>query len=241
MSRRNQFVCLSGVAEQGDTMLYGKSQFKQVIKDRMEIIAPLVKGRKTLDLGVVDSRLRRAKTGERLIKKSSSLLYRRICEINPDALGVDIDKEGVNILQEQGFHAKTANVITMDLGEQFDTIIAGEIIEHLVNPGKFLCNVRKHLIQDGTLVITTPNPFYCGQVWRIWRYKRPRVHEEHTCWFDPITLSHLCCLSGLVPYEIYWIRSGKRQFLKTWPRLFRNYFSNSFMILAQRDRTKRGD
>lgn len=201
----------------------------------MEVIAPLVNGRKTMDLGVVDSRRGRAETGERLVKKSPSSLFRRICKINPDALGIDTDEEGVNLLQEQGFRVKTADVITMDLGEQFDTIIAGEIIEHLVNPGQFLCNVRKHLAPGGTLVITTPNPFYCGQVWKIWRYKRPMVHEEHTCWFDPITLQHLCSLSGLEPYEIYWTQSGKRQFLKTWLRLFRNYFSHSFMILARRD------
>ena len=157
------------------------------------------------------------------------------CEINSDTLGVDVDEEGVNILQEQGFRAKTADVITMDLGEQFDTIIAGEIIEHLVNPGQFLCNMRKHLTPDGTLVITTPNPFYCRQSWKIWRYKKPMVHEEHTCWFDPITLEHLCSLCGLELYETYWIQSGKGQCLKTWPQLFRNYFSHSFMILARRD------
>lgn len=209
--------------------------FKRAIKDRMEIIGPLVKGRKTLDLGVVDSRRGRAKTDDRLVEKTPSLLFYHICKINPDTLGIDIDEEGVKILQEQGYHAKAADVITMDLGEQFDTIIAGEIIEHLVNPGQFLCNLRKHLAPNGTLVITTPNPFYCRQVWKIWRYKKPMVHEEHTCWFDPITLSHLCFLSGLESYETYWIRSHKKQLVKTWPQLFRNYFSHSFITLARRN------
>lgn len=201
----------------------------------MDIIAPLVKNRKTLDLGVVDSRLARAKTSERLSKKSPSLLYRRICKINPDTLGIDIDQDGINILEEQGFKATTANVMTMDLSEQFDTIVAGEIIEHLSNPGQFLHNMRRHLKPEGTLVITTPNPFYCRQALKIWRYKRPRVHEEHTCWFDPITLFNLCRLSGLEPYDMYWIQSGKRHFFKNWPCLFRKYFSKSFMILVRRE------
>ena len=134
---------------------------------------------------------------------------------------------------ENGFNAKTADVITMDLGEQFDCIVGGEIIEHLPNPGHFLSNMRKHLKDGGTLIITTPNPFYIKQTWKIWRYNRPSVHEEHTCWFDPITLCNLCAMSGLEVIDIYWVRSRKRQFLKVWPSLLRNYFSHSFMILAK--------
>lgn len=208
---------------------------KRLIKDRMKIIGPLVKDRKTMDLGVVDSRRNHATTGDRLVEKSASLLFYQICKTNPETLGVDIDEEGVKILQEQGFHTKTADVTAMDLGEQFDTIVAGEIIEHLVNPGQFLCNARKHLTPNGTLIITTPNPFYCRQTWKIWRYKTPMVHEEHTCWFDPITLKKLCSMCGLELYETYWLRSGKEQRLKTWPQLFRNYFSHSFMSLVRRD------
>jgi SAM-dependent methyltransferase len=199
----------------------------------MEIIGPLVKGRRTLDLGVVDSRRGRQGTAQRLAK-SPGLLFRRICEINPDTVGVDIDDAGVEILRQQGFHTKAADVMTMDLGERYETIIAGELIEHLANPGQFLCNLARHLTPDGTLVLTTPNPFCFRLVWKIWRYNRPQVHEEHVCWFDPITLCHLCCLSQLEPYAVYWIQSARRNLLKTWPRLFRDYFSESFMILARR-------
>lgn len=78
----------------------------------MEIIGPLVKGHKTLDLGIVDSR---RETAQRLEDKSASLSFRRICEINPDTLGIDIDGDGVEILREQGYHARTSDVITMDL------------------------------------------------------------------------------------------------------------------------------
>lgn len=204
-----------------------------VIKDRMEIISHLVKGRKTLDLGVIDSRRNRQGTAERLEKKSANLLFRRICEVNPETLGVDIDDEGINMLRQQGFNTKKADVMTMDLGQQYQVIIAGELIEHLPDPGQFLRNMRKHLTPDGTILITTPNPFCWRQVWKIWLYNKPQVHEEHTCWFDPITLHHLCYLSGLDPYATYWIQPDNSSVLKTWPRLFRNYFSDYFMILAK--------
>jgi SAM-dependent methyltransferase len=206
---------------------------KGTIADRMEVIAPLVKGRKTLDLGVVDSRRARQGTAGRLEGKSSSLLFRRICAVNPDALGVDIDAEGIDILRQEGRHVKIADVMTMDLQEQFEVVVAGELIEHLPDPGQFLCNTRKHLTSEGTLVLTTPNPFSCRQAWMIWRHGRPRIHEEHVCWFDPVTLCQLCHQCALEPYAVYWIRATGGNVLKTWPRWFRQFFSESFMVLAR--------
>jgi SAM-dependent methyltransferase len=208
-------------------------KIERAIKDRMEIIAPLVKDRKTLDLGVVDSRRGRKETAQRLEEKSASLLFRRICEINRDTVGIDIDADGVEVLRQQGYNARVADVMTMDLGELYEVIIAGELVEHLVNPGLFLRNIARHLTPEGTLVLTTPNPFYSGQVWKIWRYEAPRVHEEHVAWFDPITLGRLCRGCQLEPYAVHWIRSSGGNVLKRWPQFLRGYFAHSFLLLAK--------
>lgn len=199
----------------------------------MEIIAPLVKEGKVLDMGVVESRRGRRDTESQLERHHSNLLFRQICELNNECMGVDIDGEGIELLKSQGFNATTADVVTMDLEQQFDAIIAGEIIEHLPNVGQFLENMHRHLTETGTLLITTPNPFYSKQAFKIWRYNSPQVHEEHTCWFDPITLCNLCRMSGLDPYAVYWVQP-KRDWLKALPARFRTYFSHSFMILAKR-------
>ncbi|MEO0119587.1 MAG: methyltransferase domain-containing protein [candidate division WOR-3 bacterium] len=45
------------------------------------------------------------------------------------------------------------------INEQFDTIIAGELIEHLPNYCKFLDECTKLLRVGGTLIISTPNPY----------------------------------------------------------------------------------
>lgn len=42
--------------------------------------------------------------------------------------------------------------------ESFDTIIAGELIEHLVNPQRFLNETKRILDSKGRLILTTPNP-----------------------------------------------------------------------------------
>ena len=202
------------------------------VTDRMDVIEPLVRAGSVLDMGIVDSRRGKRDSGSQLKTKTVTSLFRKICDKNPDTLGVDIDAEGIEILNKHGFNTRHENVITMDLGQTFDTIVAGELIEHLPNPGTFLENMSRHLKPDGTLVITTPNPFYSKQAWKIWRHSQPSVHEEHTCWFDPITLNTLCQMSGLKVDKIYWVQK-KKSFLKTLPARFRSYFSHSFIVLAK--------
>ncbi len=41
--------------------------------------------------------------------------------------------------------------------EMFDTVVAGEVIEHLKTPDKFLKEAKRVLKRNGTLIITTPN------------------------------------------------------------------------------------
>lgn len=203
------------------------------VTDRMLVIAPMTKTGSVLDLGVVDSRRGKRGTGERLETKKATSLFKLICDQNPNTLGVDIDAEGIEILRRNGFNTRHEDVMSMDLGQTFDTIVAGELIEHLPDPGIFLKNMSRHLNPDGTLVITTPNPFYSKQSWKIWRHDHPSVHEEHVCWFDPITLNTLCQMSDLRVDKIYWVQK-KQGFLKTLPARFRGYFSHSFIVLAKR-------
>ena len=203
------------------------------IRDRFSVIEPLVRsGRSVLDLGCVDSRKARHNAQERFEYKAN-LLHKRIFQANPEVIGLDIDPEGAEVLNKQGFHVLVADAEESDLGRQFDTIVAGEIIEHLENPGRFLRNMRRHLKPDGVIVISTPNPFYSAQVWKIWRYGRPAIHEEHMGWQDPTTLSQLLIRTGYEPTDLYWVQPHAK-ILKTWKRLLRPYFSQGFLQIARR-------
>ena len=44
-----------------------------------------------------------------------------------------------------------------DLNQKFDTIIAGEIIEHVDNPKQLVGFLYKHLNKKGRIILTTPN------------------------------------------------------------------------------------
>lgn len=207
--------------------------FSRTISDRFEIIQDHVRpDRAVMDLGCVDSRPARHDAASR-IEYKVNLLHKRLAEINKEVLGVDIDPDGVKVLNEQGYHTIVADVETMDLGKQFDTIIAGEIIEHLENPGRFLRNMRRHLKDDGVIIVSTPNPFYVGSAWKIWRYGKPAVHEDHMGWQDPTTLAQLFRRTGFEPFEGYWVQPRSNP-IKTWKRFVRPYFSHTFMMLARR-------
>ncbi len=205
--------------------------YAQTIADRFPVIESYCRTGSILDLGCVDSRPARHSAQER-IEHKPNLLFRRMVEANVDTLGIDIDADGIAALNQLGYKAQVADVETMDLCRQFDTIIAGEIIEHLENPGIFLRNMRRHLRPAGTLIVSTPNPFYQGQVWKIWRYGQPAVHEDHTNWQDPTTLHALLKRTGFEVIDGYWIQPP-RTLLKTWKRMLRPYFAHGFLTLAR--------
>lgn len=206
---------------------------QHTIWDRLTVLEPLARTADVLDLGIADSWSRKGPTEER-VKNDPDLLFRRLANVNPNVVGVDLDRDGVNALRAEGFSAECADVETMDLGRQFDLIVAGEIIEHLLNPGLCLLNLRRHIKPGGTLAVSTPNPFYAKQRHKIWRYGRPTVHDDHVAWFDPITLDHLMRRTGWLPTDAYWVQPAGGS-VKTWTRLLRRYFSHSFLMLARPD------
>ena len=120
----------------------------------------------------------------------------------------------------------------MDLQRTFDLIIAGEIIEHLPNPGLALKNLGKHLKKTGRLILTTCNPFYYRQQSKILRKGHIQVHPEHTAWYDPLTMGVLLKNSGFKIIKGTWLSSSKR-----WNPMMllanrRKYWNPNFLIEA---------
>jgi len=110
-----------------------------------------------------------------------------------DVLGIDILREDIKKLRKKGYNIRFGDAETFSFKEKFDVVFAGELIEHLSNPGKFLDQSMKHLKKDGKLILTTPNTFYLPRlVGRIARLDdNPPVNPEHTCWFSPKTITSL--------------------------------------------------
>lgn len=150
-----------------------------------------VTGPKVLDVGC---------TSHNVEVGSPYWLHGQLRERFPDVTGIDISYENVEKLKQAGFsnlHVQSAE--TFDLREKFDTIIAGELIEHLANPGLFLDRARHHLNSHGRVVLTTPNPFSIAySLYAFLKFPRTCQNPQHTSWFCPQTMTALAERHGFV-------------------------------------------
>lgn len=151
-----------------------------VDRPRIKTILPLLpEGGSILDIGCAQH-----DAGER---SDPNWLHQHLYEIGNEVLGIDYLEEEIAELREAGYNVEHQNAETMDLGREFDTIVAGELIEHLSNFGQFLDRVNNHLLPGGALVLSTPNPWALHRFYQAFQgevYSNP----EHTCWFDERTL-----------------------------------------------------
>jgi SAM-dependent methyltransferase len=121
-------------------------------------------------------------------------------------VGVDYLPDEVATLRQQGYDVRCGDATALDLGEQFDVVVAGELIEHLADLAGFLDSVAQHLRSDGRFLLTTPNP------WLFHRFKQALIadsvacNDEHTCWLDEQTLRQLLGRHGFVVERIDHVR-----------------------------------
>lgn len=114
------------------------------------------------------------------------------------AVGVDILPEAVAVLCARGWDIRCLDATSAaDLGERFDRVILGDVIEHVADPTALLRFAARHLRDGGRIIVRTPNAFY-------WRYFARAAREglmvenaEHLAWFTPGNALELAERAGL--------------------------------------------
>jgi len=90
-----------------------------------------------------------------------------------------------------------AETFTDKVKDKFDTIIAGEIIEHLENPSSFLKECHKSLNDGGTLLITTPSPYWLPcMLLEMLNNRRFFFKDDHLSMFSPRIMFKLLKYNG---------------------------------------------
>jgi SAM-dependent methyltransferase len=112
--------------------------------------------------------------------------------------GFDLLAVEVDAARADGWNIDVGDAESYVASEPVDVVFAGELIEHLSNPGRFFECSLKNLRSGGQLVITTPNAFSFAKLARVIarRTNEPPVNPEHTCYYTPQTLSHLASRFG---------------------------------------------
>jgi len=141
---------------------------------------------------------------------------------------------------------KLASAEDFDFENKFDVIFAGDIIEHLSNPGLFLDSCARNLKPDGRLIITTPNCFGFFNLTEKISKSEPTVNKDHTCYFNQKTLSVLLSKNNWQTKEVCWLyslgskykQSLKKKFLNiiySFVNKFTTKFSVGLVIIAQKE------
>jgi len=167
--------------------------------DKNDLIVSLCKDKKVLDLGCIDHSFQIA------INLGDNWLHKRIKVVARQVIGIDNLEEDVLQLNKKGYNIINTNVENFDLGQKFEVIIAGDIIEHLSNIGMFLNSVKKHMDTNSILVITTPNPFNLEQTLSAILNNHINVNDQHTVWLSPHNFWELCERHQLSILDLFWI------------------------------------
>lgn len=194
-------------------------------RNKSSWILPFVERKKVLDLGCVQHTAEKA--------RNPDWLHGRIAQRAVSALGVDILQQDVDVLNARGYHVVCANVESMDLGDTFEVAVAGDLIEHLSNPGLFMEQVRRHLVPGGLFLITTPNPVTFMRFLQLLLTGRLAVNSEHTCWFTPQVLIELARRSGFRVAEVAYV-DDTYQYYRERSKLWQGFLALNYWLCRMR-------
>jgi 2-polyprenyl-3-methyl-5-hydroxy-6-metoxy-1,4-benzoquinol methylase len=193
-----------------------------------DYLTALVKDKTVLDVGCVEHKANS--------EQSENWLHKRLRSSATRVLGLDLSEPGVAELNRRGYEIVCGDAMTVDVGERFDLVTAGEIIEHVENPGTLIRNLKRHLKPGGKLVVTTPNVFYgLHFVESLVASPYNRWNEEHVSWFCYFTLENLLVRCGMqVEQCLYFSRSRKaRQLFQTLHVPCPGFLASSLVMIAR--------
>lgn len=191
---------------------------------RVDFIKKACEGKKVLHLGCTNYPYT-----EQAIK-DEMLLHFELEKVARELYGFDFDEAGLEILRQANaknlYQADLEKLENVALDETFDVIIAGEMIEHLSNPGLFLQGIKRFMNDETDLVITTINA-YCGLRFLIYGLRgkggeNEPVHPDHVFYYSYKTLSLLLNRANLNVKEFCFYDIGTEH------RPFNRWFYNAF-------------
>lgn len=181
---------------------------KTIFQNKRDLIEQMVpRGAKVLDVGF---------WGQGVTAHDLHWPHRLLKERTDTVWGLDIEFDDA-ALEPRGHYVR-ASAEDFSIPETFDLIFAGDLIEHLSNPGKFLDSARRHIVPNGKLVLTTPNAFNLFNIAEKFSKGEPTVNPDHTCYFNDKTLSVLLRKNGWRTESIAYVYSLELSHKESWKK-----------------------
>jgi SAM-dependent methyltransferase len=171
-----------------------------------------VASRSVIHLGFLDV--------ERVDDKSASgeWLHERLSRHARYIVGVDLDADGVASAKSAGYEAYSCDlqdseaVRSLQLPEA-ELVVAGELIEHLDCPGRFLDAVQPLVAPGGQLILTTPNATALTNV-LVALGLREWSSPHHVAMYSWRTIATLLERHGWQVHELLFYYRGRRDGLE---------------------------
>ena len=197
------------------------------VPDRESFLMDICKGKRVLNLGCGDAisfsdRMQRGRHLHTLLAAVSESLY-----------GVDLHANTIQKLRDEygvdNLYVGNVEALDIDFGTDFDVIVAGELIEHLNNPGLFLDSVSRYMRPTTRFVITTPN-LHGLKVFIYSLVGRQRIPPDHSLGFSFKMLNEILERHGF--YVEKWYTSVE-QFVSRRNKLANDLFQVLFKMSPQ--------
>jgi 2-polyprenyl-3-methyl-5-hydroxy-6-metoxy-1,4-benzoquinol methylase len=169
--------------------------------DRQAFILEKCAGKNVLDIGCADFPMTEEKA------RKGELLYTSIYEVAAKVTGVDYSPEGVAVLESLGYEnlmvGDAEDLGALGLKESFDVIVAGELIEHLMNVGRFFQGVRDLMTAETSFILSIPNAHAAKRFLRV-ALGSELVNRDHAYYFSQANIELLCERHGLEIEECHY-------------------------------------
>ncbi len=180
------------------------------VVDRRTFIPQRAAGQRVVHLGCVDEHLTAARAG------TGNLLHEELDAVASSLVGVDISKPGLDLLGEicpgSYVHGDVERLDELEF-DDFDLVVAAELIEHLGRPAAFLGHLRNLLERhNAEAILSTPNAYSWAAFTRFAKSGVEATHPDHRLCYSPATLEESLRRAGIRPTERFshgWQRDGR--------------------------------
>jgi len=154
-------------------------------------LASKAAGRRVLHIGCTDYPLTRSRI------ENKNLLHSLLASRAQSLIGCDKDDAGLEVMRSLmpqhlffSVDVETKNAFCAFKKNDFDFVMAPDVLEHLLNPGLFLENLH-YFSSDTLFIITVPSAFSLKRLGFLALTGREHVHPDHVAYFSVSTLTRL--------------------------------------------------